>query len=512
MPDSANVNAAIDAWTAALGAEYVITDEQTLAGAETATFATSQRIKAILCPADRDQVQACVLIANNRRVPLYPVSAGKNWGYGSRVPPSDDCVILALGRLDRIVDFDEKLAYITVEPGVTFEQVNRFLKENNSRLMINVPGSTHQASLIGNALERGTAHGLNGDRWTRVCGLEVVMPTGKCIHTGLERFSGARASKVFAWGIGPSLDGLFSQSNLGIVTRMTLWLDPIPDFFQYFSFSIDQEDSLGGLIDNLQSLRRDGLLETTCGLYNHYRVLTYLGQYPWDESEGKTPLSSELLNRISGPLGGGVWFGEGAIIAPNREIGEIKQKHLRARLRGSVDDLSFKAPNEENPLIGHCMNTGLSSVYWRKRSAPPEQMDPDVDRCGVIWCCPVSPFSGKAVSRCLEILERTMVAFGFEPIIGIQCLSIRAVYVLASIVYDRNQEGHDETAMQCHDAALRALADQGFFPYRLGIQAMTGVSPSTDDYGWLLRTLKDSLDPFDILAPGRYDFRQEWPD
>ena len=37
---------------------------------------------------------------------LHPVSSGKNWGYGSRVPTSDG-VSLDLGRLNRILDFDQ---------------------------------------------------------------------------------------------------------------------------------------------------------------------------------------------------------------------------------------------------------------------------------------------------------------------------------------------------------------------------------------------------------------------
>jgi hypothetical protein len=44
----------------------------------------------------------------------YPISRGKNWGYGSRVPARDGCVLLDLGRMNRIVGFSEKLAYVTV--------------------------------------------------------------------------------------------------------------------------------------------------------------------------------------------------------------------------------------------------------------------------------------------------------------------------------------------------------------------------------------------------------------
>ena len=44
------------------------------------------------------------------------------------------------------------------------------------------------------------------------------MPTGECIDTGFSRFDGAKTGPLSRWGVGPSLDGLFSQSNFGIVT------------------------------------------------------------------------------------------------------------------------------------------------------------------------------------------------------------------------------------------------------------------------------------------------------
>ena len=76
---------AIDAWREALGGEFVVTERTELAAAQTTTFRTEQRVPAILRPANREQVQACVRIANQFRVPLYPVSSGLNWGYGSKV-------------------------------------------------------------------------------------------------------------------------------------------------------------------------------------------------------------------------------------------------------------------------------------------------------------------------------------------------------------------------------------------------------------------------------------------
>ena len=80
---------AIQEWSDLVGADHVVTDPAALHAAETATFSTAARVPLIVRPADRQQVQACLRVANANRVPVYPVSTGRNWGYGSRVPSAD---------------------------------------------------------------------------------------------------------------------------------------------------------------------------------------------------------------------------------------------------------------------------------------------------------------------------------------------------------------------------------------------------------------------------------------
>src|ERR1035437_3189287 len=105
-------------WTTLVGPANVTTGLAELRAAVTGTFATSNRIPAIVRPANREEVQECLRIANRHGIPVYPISSGKNWGYGSRVPTADGCMLLDLSRMNQILDFSEELAYVTVEPGV----------------------------------------------------------------------------------------------------------------------------------------------------------------------------------------------------------------------------------------------------------------------------------------------------------------------------------------------------------------------------------------------------------
>src|SRR5436305_9590080 len=235
---------AIAEWRTVLGTAAVKSDQDHLSGAERATFQTSQKILAILRPTDRQQVCDALRVANKHGVPVYPVSSGKNWGYGSRVPVVTNCALLDLSRMDQIVEFSEELGYVTVEPGVTQKALFHFLKAKKSKLWMDATGSSPDCSLIGNAMERGFGHTAYGDHYSHICGLEVVLPSGEVIETGFSGLPGARTGPVYRWGMGPSLDGLFSQSNFGIVTAMTIWLMPAPEYFQSFFFQCDREDGL----------------------------------------------------------------------------------------------------------------------------------------------------------------------------------------------------------------------------------------------------------------------------
>ncbi len=522
---------ALEAWADTLGREFVLTEPDTLRQAETATFATSQTIPALLRPATREQVQECLRIANRFEIPVYPVSSGKNWGYGSRVPAVDSCVLLDLSRLNQIVDFSEELAYVTVEPGVTQRQLYAFLRGRNSRLWMDATGSSPDCSLIGNTMERGFGHTPYGDHFSHVCGLEVVLPTGECIETGFSRFNGATAAPVSRWGVGPSLDGLFSQSNLGVVTRMTIWLMPAPEHFKAFYFKTDDCNGLAAIIDALRPLRLNGTLRSSVHIGNDYKVLSAIRQYPWDEAGGKTPLPKSVMSQLRRDLKFGNWNGSGGLYGTKAQVAEAKRL-LRIALAGKVTKLTFlddrrirlasrfakpfrlltgwdlsRTLELVKPVYGLMKGIptehALRSSYWRKRMPVPDAMDPDRDGCGLVWCAPIAPIDGNHAVAMSQTASNVLDAHGFEPMLSLTLISERALACVITISYDRAIAGEDERAMACHHDLMDRLTEAGYYSYRLGIQSM-GEMRRPGGYSTLFQSLKQSLDPGNVLAPGRY--------
>lgn len=518
-------------WEGVLGREFVVTEEAKLQEASTATFSARQRIPAILYPQTREHVQDCLRIATECFVPVYPISTGKNWGYGSRVPASSGCVLLDLSRMNRILEFSEDLAYVTLEPGVTQQQMWEYLRNKGSKLWIDATGSSPDCSLIGNAVERGFGHTPYGDHASNVCGFEVVLPNGECIETGFARFSGSHSAPIYRPGVGPSLDGLFTQSNLGVVTRMTLWLMPAPEYFQAFFFRCDRKDGLMSIINALRPLRLSGTLRSAVHVGNDYKVLSGIQQYPWAETGGSMPLKPALMKKFREQMKFGLWNGSGGLYGTRAQVGEARRL-LRGALAGSVDKLQFldarrlslaarlarpiralggwdlsRTLELVRPLFGLLQGIptdhSMASVYWRKKSPPPEHMDPDRDACGLMWCSRVAPSDGAHAVVLAETSSEILMRHGFEPLLSITLNTDRSIICVISLTYDREVPGEDERARCCIDELETALSEKGYLPYRLGIQSMDQMG-CRGAYASLLSAIKKVVDPADILAPGRY--------
>ena len=526
-----NLEAAINEWSDLL-AEHVITNAEELRAAATATFNESRCIPAIIRPGSRTEVQACLRVANRHGVPLYPVSSGRNWGYGSRLPALNGCALLDLRRLNRILDLNEELGYVTLEPGVTQVQLFEYLRARGSKLWMDATGSSPDCSVVGNTMERGFGHTPYSDHFGNACALEVVLPNGEIIDTGFGRFPDACAAPLYRPGVGPSVDGLFSQSNLGIATRMTVWLMPAPERVQAFFFRCDHDTDLPGLIDALRPLRMRGLLRSAVHIGNDYKVLSGIQQFPWEETGGQTPLTRDILQGARRKLGFGAWNGSGALYGTAREVAEARRV-LRRSLRGRVARLTFMDDRRirllqavHGPLQafvrrdlaqalglvksvfgllqGIPTSQPLRSCYWRKRGPIPDDMDPDRDRCGLLWLAPVLPLRGSDAVHACELAARTLLQFGFEPILSLTLLTERALGCVISISYDRDKAGEDERARSCHDVLLKGLMARGYYPYRLGAQSMW-LMDQPNSYNRFIAQIRDAIDPNRILAPGRYE-------
>jgi 4-cresol dehydrogenase (hydroxylating) len=196
-----------------------------------------------------------VKIANQRGLPLYPISTGRNLTYGGSAPPYSGSVVVDLKRMNRILDVSERDKTCLVEPGVSYFDMYRHLRTNKIRLWIDTadPG---WGSLMGNALDRGGGYtgGDHRDHFDAHCGMEVVLPTGELVRTGMGANPKAKTWQLFKYGMGPWVDGIFSQSSFGIVTKMGFWLMEEPEAALQVTVSVPKRRDVVPLVDTLHSL------------------------------------------------------------------------------------------------------------------------------------------------------------------------------------------------------------------------------------------------------------------
>jgi len=165
-----------------------------------------------------------------------------------------------------------------LEAGVTQGQLADYLKEKGIKLWMDCTGAGPDASIVGNALERGFGHTPYADHFNSIGTMEVVMPDGSVLNTGFGHYANSKASNVFPNDWGRTEWHIYPVCN-GIVIKMTVWLMPEPENFQAFFFSIKEFGEIASVVDILQPLRIRGVLPSAIHLANDLRVLSTSGKF-----------------------------------------------------------------------------------------------------------------------------------------------------------------------------------------------------------------------------------------
>src|ERR1017187_10088240 len=209
-------------------------------------------VSAAVAPNSAEEVSKVVRVANTLRIPIYPISTGKNLGYGGSAPNLSGSVVLDLKRMNRILEVSERNHSALVEPGVSYFDLYRYIQEKGLKLWVDVP-DPGWGSPVGNSLDRGGGYLLPQYRnhFDSHCGMEVVLANGEIMRTGMGALPGARTWQQYKSGFGPWIDGIFSQSNFGVVTKMGFWLLPAPDSYLVGTVTVPRYNDLIPLIDIL---------------------------------------------------------------------------------------------------------------------------------------------------------------------------------------------------------------------------------------------------------------------
>src|SRR4029077_2255094 len=197
---------------------------------------------AVVLPASSAEVQAVVRLCHEHHIPF--VARGHGTGLSGGALPAPDGVLIALSRLNHILDVDILNLRATVEPGVTNLEITKRVAPFGCYYAPD-PSSQQLCSIGGNIAENsGGAHCLKyGFTVHHVLGVEAVLPDGEVVHLG-----GALAETP-----GPDLLGLLvgSEGTLAVVTSVTVRIMRRPETVQTLLAAFDTIDAGGAAVTDI---------------------------------------------------------------------------------------------------------------------------------------------------------------------------------------------------------------------------------------------------------------------
>jgi glycolate oxidase len=203
-----------------VGQERLLTSPEALIDYATDATKLEYMPDAVVFPANSQEISKILILATKTGVPVIPRGAGSGMSGGAL--PVKGGLVMAMSRLNRILSIDEENLTAKVEPGVITAHLHQAV-EKVGLFYPPDPASLHVSTIGGNVAEcagglRAVKYGVTRDY---VLGLNVVLPTGECINTGVETMKGVAGYDLTRLIIG-------SEGTLAVIATITLRLIPKP--------------------------------------------------------------------------------------------------------------------------------------------------------------------------------------------------------------------------------------------------------------------------------------------
>ncbi|SIR07367.1 D-lactate dehydrogenase (cytochrome) [Rhizobium sp. RU33A] len=422
----------------------------------TTTYLPSQRPDGVVFAESSEDVREVVRICAMHRVPVVPFGTGSSLEGQVNAPCGG--ISIDFSRMNRILSVNAEDLDCTVEPGVTREDLNTYLRDTGLFFPID-PGAN--ASLGGMAATR--ASGTNAVRYgtmkDNVLALTVVTADGEEIRTA------QRARKSSA---GYDLTRLFvgSEGTLGVITSVTLRLQGIPAKISGGVVAFPTlEDACNAVIMTIQMgipvARIELLDEMQIRACNAYSKLSYAERptlfVEFHGTEETVALQAEQFGEIAAEFGGG--------------------------------EFAYTANAEERNQLWKARH----NAYWASRALAPELSALSTD-----VCVPIS-----RLAECVAATQADIREHGFlAPIVGHAGDGNFHVLLLFN---DKDAADVEKAEAFLERLNGRALAMEGTCTGEHGVgqgkiryleQELASALPA-------MRAIKAGLDPDNIFNPGK---------
>ena len=232
----------------------------------TMTIHESELPDGVLFASNKNDVSDAVKICNDFRCPIIPFGVGSSFEGHVNAPFGG--LSIDLNNMNEILNVYQDDLLVTVQPGVTREQLNTHLRDTGLFFPID-PGANASIGGMSSTRASGTNAVRYGTMKDNVVSIEAVMPNGEIIKT---------SNKAKKSSAGYDLTRLLvgSEGSLGIITEITLKLYGIPEVIAGGRVSFTSiKDAADTVITTIQSgipVARIELLDAiqvkACNLYS----------------------------------------------------------------------------------------------------------------------------------------------------------------------------------------------------------------------------------------------------
>ncbi len=437
-------------------------------------------------PKDVEQLRTVLSAAAKRGVSLWILPNLAANGGVVNASTDKDVLVVDQSRMNNIVEVNTKGAYALVEPGVSYAQLNEYLEENKTGLWVDCDRNGLN-SVAGSITAREFGYTAYGDHTMMQCGMEVMLADGGLVRLGMGAMPNSNTWQLAKYAYGPYLDGLFTQSNLGVVTKMGVWLMPAPPAYQPFAVTLEAVSDMAQAVEILRSFKVNVIIPNTVVISN-----PLLDVSPFRSRQDYADGNTVDMERLKTDYGLGLWTLYGALYntPPNVDVLWPMVQGAFAGIGGArVIDLKTQATNpvfsnRERMMRGQPSTEFNNPGNWSGHSH--------------LYAGFVAPVDGRQVLKMNKLVTDTLQKRGFDYLTE-YAVGWRSIIQRVYLTY---QDAAQDRAIACLDALIDTMTDRGFGVSHISTGHLDRALASYDNAGMSeLRTrLKQALDPGNLFA------------
>ena len=310
-----------------------------------------------------------------------------------------------------------------------------------------------------------------------IAGIEVMLADGDVVRTGQFGIRNSPSAFLSKFTYGPSVEGLFLQSNIGIVTKLSLWLTPQPQAYMACTFAMQEYDDLVVMVDAFGEMKRNGTIASCVWFTSLIETLCISGRRE-DYWKGPGPVPDWRLEELRKETGIGHWYARWGLYGPRRIV-QAQFDEINAVMEGKApageitgvlfaDDDGVDAATVPSPHGD--MFVGVPSLW----SLPLINWPIPKDRKGKAAhgdYAPVIPSSGKLVLEWMKASKPICEANGVELMADF-FMHERHVVLMNMFTWDQTDPQQKEKMNRLYYGLYEEAKKRGYGMYRGHINHM----------------------------------------